>query len=42
MIHPSWLAHQVFWNGGEPSHSISFDVAYDLPIGDKDYGSYSE
>ena len=42
MIHPSWLAHQVLWNGGEPSHSISFDIAYDLPIGDKDYGSYSE
>ena len=41
-IHPSWLAHQVIWGGGEPSYSISFDVAYDLPIGDKEYGSYSE
>lgn len=42
MIHPSWVAHSVFWNGGEPSHSISFDVSYDLPIGDKEYGSYRE
>ena len=42
IIHPSWMAHQVFWNGGEPSHSISFDVGYELPIGDTEYGSYSE
>lgn len=42
IIHPSWMAHQVFWNGGEPSHSISFDVGYELPIGDEEYGSYSE
>ena len=42
LIHPSWMAHQVLWNGGEPSHSISFDIAYQLPIGDKEYGSYSE
>ena len=42
LIFPSSLAHQVMWNGDEPSHSISFDVAYQLPIGDKEYGSYSE
>lgn len=42
MIFPSYLAHQVMWNGGDPSHSISFDIAYQLPIGDKEYGSYSE
>ena len=42
LIHPSWMAHQVLWNGDKPSHSISFDIAYQLPIGDKEYGSYSE
>lgn len=44
IIHPSWIAHQVAWtpSGGKPSHSISFDIGYQLPIGDKDYGSYSE
>jgi len=42
IIHPSWIAHQVAWTGGEPSHSISFDIAYQLPIGSKDFGSYSE
>ena len=42
IIHPSYLAHHVWWNGTKPSHSISFDIAYKLPIGDKDFGSYSE
>ena len=42
IIHPSYIPHQVFWNGGEPSYSISFDVAYQTPIGDKAYGSYRE
>ena len=42
IIHPSYLAHHVWWNGTKPSHSISFDIAYQLPIGDKDFGSYSE
>ena len=42
IIHPSWVAHQVFWNGGKPSHSISFDIAYTGAIGDEEYGSYND
>ena len=42
LIHPSYIGHQVLWNGGEPSYSVSFDIQYNLPIGDKTYGSYVE
>lgn len=42
VILPSYLGHEVWWNGKAPSKSISFDIAYQLPIGDKEYGSYSE
>ena len=42
IIHPSWIGHEVKWNMHGASHSISFDVGYQLPIGDKDFGSYTE
>ena len=42
LIHPSWIGHSVTWNGGEPSYSISFDIAYTGPIGSKEYGSYND
>ena len=42
VIHPPWIGHSVAWNGGPPSHSISFDIAYTGPIGDKSYGSYND
>ena len=32
----------MFWNGGKPSHSISFDIAYTGAIGDEEYGSYND
>lgn len=42
IIHPSWIGHEVRWDMHGASHSISFDVGYQLPIGDKDFGSYTE
>ena len=42
IIHPSWLGHSVYWEGKKPSYSISFDIAYKLPIGNKEYGSYND
>ena len=42
VIHPPWVGHSVTWHGGEPSYSISFDIAYKGPIGDKAYGSYND
>lgn len=42
IIHPSWIGHAVYWNGGQASHSISFDISYTGPIGDKKYGSYND
>ena len=46
MIFPSWIAQSSIWSYGEKgnkeSYSISFDVKYELPIGNKDFGSYSE
>jgi len=42
IIHPSWLGHSVYWDGKKPSYSISFDIAYKLPIGNKEYGSYND
>lgn len=42
VVHPAYIPHQVAWHGGEESYSVSFDIAYGLPIGNKDFGSYRE